>query len=110
MPSQHQRSRLTIDELARVMGMLECGSSQRLWCESERVNQIMKSCPDVWLTHPACILISLTRFHKQTRLDCAQDHCNFTDNDWDHVLFTDEYRYCLDFTDRRAKVWRRRGE
>ena len=29
MPAQRQRSRLTTDELARAMGKLECGSSQR---------------------------------------------------------------------------------
>ena len=29
MPPQRQRSRLTTDELARAMDMLECGSSQR---------------------------------------------------------------------------------
>ena len=38
----------------------------------------------------ACIHISLTRLHKQSRLDWAQYHSNFTDNDWDPVLFTDE--------------------
>ena len=38
----------------------------------------------------ACIHISLTRLHKQARLDRAQDHSNFTDNDWDPVLFTNE--------------------
>ena len=58
----------------------------------------------------ACIRIPLTRLHKQARLDWAQDHVNFTDNDCDPVLFTDESRYCLDFTDRRGQVWRRRGE
>ena len=26
------------------------------------------------------------------------------------VLLTDESRYCLDFTDRRARVWRRPAE
>ena len=30
--------------------------------------------------------------------------------DWMPVLFTDESRYCLDFTDRRAYVWRLPGE
>ena len=44
------------------------------------------------------------------RLDWAQDHVNFTDNDWDPVFFTDWSRYCLDFTDQRAKVWIMRGE
>ena len=29
---------------------------------------------------------------------------------WRHVLFTDESRYCLDYTDRRVRVWRRPGE
>ena len=58
----------------------------------------------------ACIRIPLTRLHKQARLNWAQDHVNWTDNNWDPVLFSDESRYCLDFTDRRARVWRRRGE
>ena len=58
----------------------------------------------------ACIRIPLTRLHKQTRLNWTQDHVNWTDHDWDPVLFTDESRYCLDFTDRRARVWRRHGE
>ena len=58
----------------------------------------------------ACIHIPLTRLHQHARLDWAQDHVNLTDNDWNHVLFTDESRYCLDFTDRRARVWRRCGE
>ena len=57
----------------------------------------------------ACVRIPMTRLHKQARLDWAQDHVNFTENDWDLVLFTDESRYCLDFSDRCAKVWRRRG-
>ena len=58
----------------------------------------------------ACIRIPLMQLHKQGRLDGAQDHINFTDNDCDPVLFTDESRYCLDFTDRRGQEWRRRGE
>ena len=43
----------------------------------------------------ACIRIPLTRLHKQARLYWAQDHVNFTDNDWDPVLFTDESRYTV---------------
>ena len=58
----------------------------------------------------ACIRIPLTRFHKQARLFWAQDHVNFTDNDWDPALFTDESRYCLEFTYRCARVWRRRND
>ena len=49
-----------------------------------------------------CIRIPLTRLHKQVRLNWTQDHVNWTDNDWEPVLFTDESRYCLDFTDRRV--------
>ena len=36
------------------------------------------------------IRIPLTRLHKQARLKWAQDHVNWTDNDWDPVLITDE--------------------
>ena len=38
----------------------------------------------------ACICIPLTRLHKQSRLNWAQDQVKWTDNDWDPVLFTDE--------------------
>ena len=58
----------------------------------------------------ACIRTPLTRLHKQACPNRAQDHVNWTDTDWDPVLFTDESRYSLDYTDRRARVWRRRGE
>ena len=53
----------------------------------------------VFRSRTACICIPLTRLHKQARLSWAQDHVNWTDNDWDPVLFTDESRYFLDFTD-----------
>ena len=38
----------------------------------------------------ACVRIPLTRLHKQVRLNWTRDHVNWTDNDWDPVLFTDE--------------------
>ena len=37
-----------------------------------------------------CIRIPLTRLHKQARLNWAQDQVNWTDNDWDPVLFNGE--------------------
>ena len=40
----------------------------------------------------------------------ARDHFTWTQNDWAPVLFTDESRFCVDFTDRRARVWRMPNE
>ena len=40
------------------------------------------------------------------RLAWARDHVTWTQNDWAPVLFTDESTFCMDFTDRRARVWR----
>ena len=40
----------------------------------------------------------------------ARDHVSWTQNDWAPVLFTDESRFCVDFTDRRARVWRMPNE
>ena len=40
------------------------------------------------------------------RLAWARDHVTWTQNDSAPVLFTDESRFCVDFTDRRARVWR----
>ena len=67
--------------------------------------------------HEAClrsrrpaIRIPLTRHHVQERLEWARDHVTWALNDWTPILFTDESRFCVDFTDRRARVWRMRNE
>jgi len=52
------------------------------------------------------IRIPLMRQHLQTRLQWARGHVTWTLNDWTPVLFTDESRFCVDFTDRRVRVWR----
>ena len=52
------------------------------------------------------IRVPLTRYHVQMRLARARDHVTWTQNDWAPVLFTDESKFCVDFTDRRARVWR----
>ena len=44
------------------------------------------------------------------RLAWALDHVTWTQNDWAPILFTDESRFCVDFTDRRARVWRMPNE
>ena len=51
------------------------------------------------------IRVPLTRYHVQMRLAWARDHVTWTQNDWAPALFTDESRFCVDFTDRRARVW-----
>lgn len=56
------------------------------------------------------IRIPLTNFHVRERLRWARQHVTWTLNDWTPVLFTDESRFCVDFTDRRSRVWRRPNE
>ena len=56
------------------------------------------------------IRVPLTRYHVQMRLAWAWDHVTWTQNDLAPVLFTDESRFCVDFTDRRAGVWRMPNE
>ena len=56
------------------------------------------------------IRVPLTRYHVQMRLAWARDHVTWTQNNWAPVLFTDESRFCVDFTDRRARVWRMPNE
>jgi hypothetical protein len=58
----------------------------------------------------ACIRIPLTQQHRQDRLNRFRAHVNRRVVDWAPVLFTDESRFCVDFTDCRARVWRRVGE
>ena len=49
------------------------------------------------------IRVPLTRYHVQMRLAWARDHVTWTQNDWAPVLFTDESRFYVVFTDRRAR-------
>ena len=52
----------------------------------------------------------LTRLHTAARLQWAQQHSQWTRQQWERVLFTDESRMCLRHIDGRSRVWRRRGE
>ena len=56
------------------------------------------------------IRVPLTRYHVQMHLAWARDHVTWTQNDWAPVRFTDESRFCVDFTDRHARVWRMPNE
>ena len=178
MPPQRQRRRLTVEELARCIGMLENGARQRHVAELLGVSQSVvcrawnryqahgsashrhgggreratTQQDDPFLltsarchrfatatalrndllnatgvnistqtvrnrlhegglrSRRACIRIPLTQRHRQDRLNWARAHVNWRVADWAPVLFTDESRFCVDFTDRRARVWRRAGE
>jgi transposase len=52
----------------------------------------------------------LTAAHRRARLQFAHRHAEWQIDDWRHVLFTDESRFCLSTNDRRRRVWRRPGE
>ena len=52
------------------------------------------------------VRLPLTRQHVQDRLDFARTRVRWTIRDWTTVLFIDESRFCLDFTDKRQLVWR----
>jgi hypothetical protein len=56
------------------------------------------------------ICIPLTQRHFEECLQWAQTHVTWTVNDWTPVLFTDESMLCVDFTDRRTRVWRSPNE
>jgi len=57
-------------------------------------------------TRRPAIRIPLMLQHFQTRLQWARGHVTRTLNDWTPVLFTDESRFCVGFTDRRTRVRR----
>ena len=63
----------------------------------------------LWSRRPA-IRVPLTRYQVQMRLAWPRDLVTWTQNDCPPVLFTDESRFCVDFTDRRARVWRMPNE
>ena len=54
------------------------------------------------------IRIPFTSYYIQERLDWACQHVGWALNDWTPVLFMDESKFCIDFNDRRARVWKAR--
>ena len=52
----------------------------------------------------------LTPERRRNRVNWCTLHQRWTQRQWNGVLFTDESRFCLDMSDRRKMVWRRRGE
>ena len=53
---------------------------------------------------------ALTVQHRRHRLAWAQQHVNWRLREWRRVLFSDEKRFCVDNSDGRIKIWRRRRE
>lgn len=56
------------------------------------------------------VLVSLSRHSCHTRLNWARQHSRWTVNQWQHVVFSDESRFCLDFNNGCQQVWRQAGE
>ena len=54
--------------------------------------------------------MELSNHHKQQRLAWASRHQRWRLADWKTILFSDESRFCLKFSDGRIRVWRRKGE
>ena len=54
--------------------------------------------------------VPLTVGHKHARLNWTTAHRRWTRRHWNEIVFTDESRFNLKFSDGRVRVWRRRGE
>ena len=58
---------------------------------------------------PAVRLVLMDR-HRLARVAWARTHARWTRNDWRRVVFSDESRFCLQRSDGRIRIWRRRNE
>lgn len=54
--------------------------------------------------------VPLTAGHRRARLNWATAHRRWARRQWNEVVFTDESRFNLSFSDGRVRIWRRRGE
>jgi hypothetical protein len=53
---------------------------------------------------------TLKQRHRACRLQWDRTRLRWNRNTWQNILFSDESRFCLKFSDGRARVYRRRGE
>ena len=60
--------------------------------------------------HRPYVGVPLTARHRQARVDWSRIRRRWTRRQWNDVLFSDESRFNLSFSDSRIRVWRRRGE
>lgn len=60
--------------------------------------------------YEAAIGPKLEPHHRRERLQFAQEHLPWGEDEWANVLFSDESRFCLYSNDRRLKVFRRPGD
>ena len=52
----------------------------------------------------------LNKKQMEKRLKWAKEHGEWTAEDWQKVLFSDESRFCISFGDQGPRVWRQGGE
>ncbi|GFV02791.1 transposable element Tc1 transposase [Trichonephila clavipes] len=55
------------------------------------------------------VCVPLTRQHRTARLQWCREHHNWTEQDWECVLFSDESRFSLSSDCRRQLIWRESG-
>ncbi|GFT87158.1 transposable element Tcb2 transposase [Trichonephila clavipes] len=55
------------------------------------------------------VSVPLTRQHRTARLQWCREHHNWTEQDWECVLFSDESRFSLSSDCRRQLIWRESG-
>ncbi|GFU69566.1 transposable element Tc1 transposase [Trichonephila clavipes] len=55
------------------------------------------------------VCVPLTRQHRTARLQWCREHHNWTEQDWQCVLFSDESRFSLSSDCRRQLIWRESG-
>ncbi|GFW85808.1 transposable element Tcb1 transposase [Trichonephila clavipes] len=55
------------------------------------------------------VCVPLTRQHRTARLQWCREHHNWTEQDWECVLFSDESRFSLSSDCRRQLIWRKSG-
>ena len=53
---------------------------------------------------------TLKQCHRAARLQWGRTRHRWNRNTWQNILFSDESRFCLKFSDGRGRVYRRRGE
>jgi hypothetical protein len=61
-------------------------------------------------SHKPVACPKLTADHRVNRMRFAENHTNWTIQQWSSVMFSDESRFCLRSPDGRERVWRRPGE
>ncbi|CAH1977241.1 unnamed protein product [Acanthoscelides obtectus] len=114
VPTEASPSSTNLKQLLQVVLLGDFNARDELWSGSNKTDAAGRADEAFAITQGLTQLISVViDGFSSSSLNVNADWCrqrSFWDQEWNSIVFSDEFRFCLGMHDGRARVRRRRGE